>query len=120
MLAMLARLRLSVKIGRQAPARSRRSAAPATSGAKADNVGNGLRGLLFPIHPTDRRNAEAAHLAIEIAAFDAEHLGGPRDVSLLRRECTQYVVALELIACLMQRHDRRGALGRGPGRPIQE
>src|SRR5262245_9099653 len=76
--------------------------------------------LLFSIHATDRRDPEATHLSIEIAALDAEHLGRPGNVALLCRECPEYVIALELIARLVQRHDRRRTFRHSSGHPIQE
>ena len=50
-----------------------------------------------------RGDAKRAHLAIEIAPLDAEHLGGPGDVALLPRQGPEDVVALELVARLVQR-----------------
>src|SRR5688572_9799270 len=81
---------------RAIPSARRRTMLAMVSVAESDR-------LLFSIDATNRRDAEAAHLSIEIAPFDAQHLGCPRDVALLRRERPQDVVALELIARLMQR-----------------
>ena len=70
-----------------------------------------------------RRDAERAHLPIEVAALDAEHFGGARHVAVLLRQRAQDVVALEPIARLVQRQQRRPRLpasraavatGRGP------
>src|SRR4029450_13893095 len=79
-----------------------------------------LSRLFLSIHATDRRNPKAAHLSIEIAALDAEYLGRPGNVALLCRECPENVVALELIACLVQRHDRCRTFRHSRSHPIQE
>src|SRR4030095_588648 len=51
-----------------------------------------------------RHNAERPHLAIEVAAFHAEHFRGARDITLLVRERLENVIALELIARRGERH----------------
>src|SRR5689334_4072272 len=57
----------------------------------------------FFVDAAGRRDPERLHLAIEVAALDAEHLGGPRHVALLLGERAQDQVALELIARFVQR-----------------
>ena len=73
--------------------------------------------------PARRRDAERAHLPVEIAALDAERVGGARDVAVLRGERAQDVVALEALARVVQRQRaarrrvRRGARRRRRGTP---
>ena len=50
-----------------------------------------------------RGDAERAHLAVEIAALDAERLGGARHVALLRGQHPQDVLLLEPVARGVQR-----------------
>ena len=50
-----------------------------------------------------RRNPEAAHLSIEVAALDAERIGGARDVAVEDRERAQDVLALPGIARRVER-----------------
>ena len=56
------------------------------------------------------------HLPIEVAALDAEGVGGAGDVAVLRGERAQDVVALEALARLVQRQRRRA--GRPPAAAI--
>ncbi len=49
-----------------------------------------------------RRDAERPHLAIQVAALDAQHLRGARHVAVLLRQGAKNVVALEPIAGLVQ------------------
>ena len=61
---------------------------------------------LFPrpsTRPPRRRDAERPHLPIQVAALDAEHVGGARHVALLRGQRAEDVVALEALARLVQR-----------------
>ena len=59
--------------------------------------------------PPRRHDPERAHLAIEIAALDAEHFRGARDIAVLRGERAQDVIAFEPFARLVQRERRRPA-----------
>ena len=81
---------------------SRSSESPVSAGPST------FRSSLSAARLPRRRDAERSHLAIEVAALDAEHLGGARDVALLRGQRAQDVVALEPIARVVQRQ-RRGA-----------
>ena len=63
-----------------------------------------------------RRDAERLHLAIQVAALDAEHVGGARHVALLLGQRPQDEVALEPIARLVQRQPLAGAVGRSGAR----
>src|SRR5215212_8629131 len=49
-----------------------------------------------------RHDAEALHLAIEVAPFDAQRVGGPRDVAVLRGQGAEDVVAFEALPRLVQ------------------
>src|SRR5262245_46247351 len=69
-----------------------------------------LNGLLFSLGPPGRCDAERAHLPIEIAALDAEHVRGARDIALLRGQRAKDVVALEALARRVQGLLRRGLL----------
>ena len=59
--------------------------------------------LLLGLGAACRRDAERAHLAVQVAALDAEHFGGPRHVALLLGERAQDQIALELVARLVER-----------------
>src|SRR5262249_51617016 len=65
-----------------------------------------------------RRDAEGLHLPIQVAALDAQRIGGTGDVAVLRGERAQDVFALELLPRVVERqHGRAGAfvsLNRGP------
>ena len=50
---------------------------------RAELPNAGLDRFMFARPPARRRDAERLHLPIEVAALDAEHLGGPRHVALL-------------------------------------
>src|SRR5947208_1067931 len=66
-----------------------------------------LRTVLAPA----RQDAERAHLAVQIAALHPECFGRARDVSLLKRQLLEDVLALELIAGRVERHGRRPFVG---------
>ena len=62
------------------------------------------------------RDPERPHLAIEVAALHAEHFGGARHVAVLLGEGTENVLAFELVARVVQQHQRTGLGGtRGLG-----
>src|SRR5438128_5117181 len=58
-----------------------------------------------------RHDAERAHLAVQIAALHAERFCRARDVSLLKRQLLENVLALELIAGRIERHGGRPFVG---------
>src|SRR6185503_3980242 len=79
----------------------------------------GLNG--FSLFSARRRDAEGFHLAIEVAALDAEGVGGARDIAVLRGQGAQDVAALELLAGIVQRQrGRAGGLRRGDRAAVQE
>ena len=84
----------------------RRSAPESQSGMIAGDARRRRSHLLHP-RPPRRHDAERAHLAIQVAALDAEHFRGARHVALLRGERAQNVLLLELVARIVQRRDRR-------------
>ena len=67
---------------------------------------NSSHDFFVAVHPAGGSDPERAHLAIEVAALDAERVGGPRDVALLSRQRPQDVVALEPLARVVQRQRR--------------
>ena len=79
---------------------------------RASNDERRLDRLLLGLGAARRRDAERPHLAIQVAALDAEHLGGPRHVALLLGERAQNQIALELVARFVERLAPRRLLGR--------
>src|SRR5262245_38434319 len=66
-----------------------------------------------------RHYSERPHLPVQIAALDAEHFRGPRDIALLMGELAQDVLALELISCGVEGHRRgRGIVNRLVGKRV--
>jgi hypothetical protein len=64
---------------------------------------------------------EAPHLAVEVAAFDAEHFGGARDIAVLSGQRPEDVIALEAVAGFVQRQRRRPwRIGDGERRSCRE
>src|SRR5207249_2346204 len=104
----------------------REQTAPELTAATGFRSAVGLRAALFFFAP--RRDPEASHFSIEIAALDAEHVGRPRDVALKRRERAEDVFAFPRVARLVQRtafkrrRQRRGRARRevGPAAEIKE
>ena len=62
----------------------------------------------FLLFLKSRRDAERAHLAVQVAALDAEHVRGPRNIAVLGRKRAQDVLPLEVVARVVQRHRRLG------------
>ena len=89
----------------------------AKSEGSVDSVDSASTSLRLLVRPARRRDAERAHLPIEVAALDAEDVGGARHVALLRGQRAQDVVALELVARLVQRRRSAGAVGGRGARP---
>src|SRR5262245_13801771 len=89
------------------------SEAASTLGKAAARSATPLNGFRLFIGFPRRRNTECLHLAIEIAALDAENVGGSRHVPLLLRERPQNHIALEPIARLVQRQPLDGGIAGG-------
>src|ERR1700730_5503733 len=86
--------------------------------AKRDRKYNELDSLFFTFETSRRGDPERLHLAIQVAALDAQHVGGARHVPLLLGPRSETQTPLEAVARLVKRQaigrlDRLGT-GRRP------